>query len=52
MKKAKKNTPKTMDEVSKGYEKFIQGKELNDNGRELFGKALKNASKPKQRGSK
>jgi len=52
MKKAKKNTPKTMDEVSKGYEKFIQGKELNDNGRELFEKILKKAVKSKQHGSK
>ena len=52
MKKAKKNTPKTMDEVSKRYEKFIQRKELNDNGRELFEKTLKKASTPKQRGSK
>lgn len=46
----KKQTP--MDELTKGYEKFIKGKELTPNGKELFNKTLKKASKPKPRGSK
>jgi hypothetical protein len=48
--KAKK--PKSMDEVSKGYESFIKGKELKDNSKSEFDKAIKKATKPKQRGSK
>jgi hypothetical protein len=52
----KKN--KTMDEVSKGYETFIKGKEINPNNGDLFEALLKKAvnTKPekstKQRGSK
>jgi len=46
-----------MAEVSKGYEEFIKGKELNPNGLELFNEVIKKASilkpKPKkQHGSK
>lgn len=40
----------TMEEVTAGYEKFIKGKKLNHNGKELFEKAVKKAVK--QRGSK
>lgn len=43
---------KTMNEVTKGYEEFMKGKELTENGRELFSKAIKKATKIKQRGSK
>ena len=32
----------TVDEIGKRYETFIKGKELNDNGKELFEKAIKN----------
>jgi hypothetical protein len=39
-----------MDKLTKGYEKFIEGKELNPKGEEVFNKTLKKASKP--RGSK
>ena len=48
----KKN--KSMNEVSKSYETFIKGKELNSNGAELFNKVIKKTVKPKtkQRGSK
>ena len=50
MKKSKKSTP--MDKLTQGYEKLIKGKELNDNNRELFDKAIKKATKTKQRDSK
>jgi hypothetical protein len=33
-----------------GYEKFLKGKEINKNGKQLFDKTLKKATK--QRGSK
>lgn len=32
----------TVEELGKRYETFIKGKEVNDNGKELFEKALKN----------
>lgn len=41
-----------MQKLTEGYEKFIKGKELNEIGKELFGKAIKKATKIKQRGSK
>lgn len=43
-----------MKEVTKGYEEFIKGKQLNNNGAELFERAIKkiSAQKPKRRGSK
>jgi len=50
MTKKKKNI--TMDELTKNYESFIKDKEVNKNGRKLFNKALKKATKIKQRGSK
>jgi hypothetical protein len=48
----KKNKP--MLEVSKGYEEFIKGKQLNNNNGQLFEMVIKKASrpKPKPRGSK
>lgn len=50
MAKAKKE-PTQMDKISKGFEQFIKGKELNTDNKELFEKALKKAattkSKPK-----
>lgn len=45
-----KKKEKSMAELTKGYEKFIQGKELNPNGKKDFDKILKKAVK--QRGSK
>ncbi len=48
MKGKKKKT--TMDKLTAGYEKFIEGKELNPNGQKLFNQTLKKAAKP--RGSK
>lgn len=46
----KKHTKTPMDKLTKGYEKFIEGKELNPKGKNLFEKTLKKATKP--RGSK
>ena len=47
-----KKEPSQMDKVTAGYEQFIKGKKVNKNGKELFDKAIKKASKPKQLGSK
>ena len=44
----KEKTP--MEKLTQNYEKFIEGKETNPKGKELFNKTLKKASKP--RGSK
>lgn len=42
-----------MDKLTQGYEKFIKGKELNPNGKDLFNKVIKKAvTVKKQRGSK
>ena len=46
----KEQTP--MEKLTQGYEKFIKGKEVNPNGKQLFDKAVKKSSKPKPRGSK
>jgi hypothetical protein len=48
--KKEKQTP--MDKLTQGYEKFIKGQELKADGKKLFEKAIKKASKPKQRGTK
>ena len=48
--KRKKKTE--MEKLTNGYEKFIQGKEVNSKGKEQFNKVLKKVAKPKQRGSK
>jgi hypothetical protein len=48
----KKNGHTSMDKLTKGYEEFIKGKETTNRGKEQFEKALKKATKPKQRGSK
>ena len=45
-----KQTP--MEELTKGYEKFVKGKESKKNGKSAFNKVIRKASKPKQRGSK
>lgn len=50
MAKKEKQTP--MQKLTQGYEKFIDGKELKKDGKELFNKAIKKATKIKQRGSK
>jgi hypothetical protein len=48
---SKKNkTP--MEKLTQGYEKFIKDKELKENGKELFEKAIKKAVNIKQRSSK
>jgi hypothetical protein len=46
----KKQTP--MEKLTQGYEKFIKGQELKNNGKTVFEKTLKKAAKPKQHGSK
>lgn len=48
MAKTKKN--KTMVELTFGYEEYIKGKKRNKDGKKLFEKTLKKATKP--RGSK
>lgn len=48
MKGKNKKTP--MEKLTSGYEKFIQGKEIDAKGKVKFEKALKKAAKP--RGSK
>lgn len=49
--KKKNQTP--MEKLTQGYEKFIKGKELNQDGLKGFEKTLKKAVKiKKQRGSK
>lgn len=42
-KKGDKKTP--MEELTKGYEEFIKGKELEKDGKEKFEKALKKATR-------
>lgn len=37
-----------MDKLTAGYEKFIEGKELNSKGKSLFNKTLKKAAKPRK----
>jgi hypothetical protein len=44
----KETTP--MEKLTQGYEKFIKRKETNENGKKLFDKTLKKATK--QRGSR
>lgn len=46
----KKSTP--MEKLTRNYEKFIKGKENNENGKKQFDKSIKKAAKPKQHGSK
>ena len=41
-----------MEEVTKGYEAFIEGKKLKPNSKRLFEKALVKVVKPKSRGAK
>lgn len=49
----KKRKAKTMLEVTKGYEGYIERKQINASGKALFDKAIKKAlTKPKERGSK
>lgn len=40
---AKKKTPTPMEKLTAGYEKFIKGKELNNDGKEQFDKTIKKA---------
>lgn len=48
--KTKGKTP--MEKLTNGYEKFIQGKKTNKNGKEAFDSTLKKTINPKQRGAK
>lgn len=41
-----------MEKLTARYEKFIKGKELKEDGKKLFSKAIKKASNPKHRGLK
>jgi hypothetical protein len=45
-KKKKEKTP--MEKITQNYEKFIKDKEVNENGKELFDKALKKAINKKK----
>lgn len=46
MKNAKKE-PTPMEKLTAGYETFIKGKEVNNNGKNLFNAVLKKAVKKK-----
>jgi hypothetical protein len=48
--KAKKKKLTPMEKLTSGYEEFIKGKETKKNGKKIFEKTLKKATK--QRGSK
>lgn len=47
---AKKNKEISMKELTKGYDKLMEGKQVKKTSKELFEKVLKKATK--QRGSK
>lgn len=47
--KSKVKKVKSMAEVTKGYEKFMEGKELRKDGKEQFEKAISKAVKPKKK---
>lgn len=49
-----KKKPTSMEDLTKGYTKFIKGKEINPNGKVLFDKIVKKAAliKKKQPGLK
>ena len=48
--KQKKNKKLTMERLTNGYEQFMRGKNVNNNGKKIFEKTIKRAIKP--RGSK
>jgi hypothetical protein len=50
--KAKKRERLTPEQLDANYNKFMKGKELNPNGKELFEKVLKKAATVKQRSAK
>ena len=50
--KANKKQPTLMEKLTVGYEKFIEGKEVVNNSKDLFNKVIDKATKPKQRGLK
>lgn len=50
MKSKKKNI--TMEQLTQGYDSFIKGRELKENGKKTFEKTIKKATKPKPRGLK
>lgn len=45
--KSKKKEPTPMEKLTAGYETFIKGKKVNNNGKDLFDKAIKKAVKPR-----
>ena len=47
MSKKKKQTP--MEKLTQGYEKFIKGKELKEDGKKQFDKSIKKATNSKER---
>jgi hypothetical protein len=47
MKNKSKKKQSQMESLTDGYEKFIKGKEVNPEGKKLFEKTLKKASKPR-----
>lgn len=44
---AKKKRTKSMDELAEGYEKFIQKREVREDGKEFFEKVVRKATKKK-----
>lgn len=47
-KKSVKKKAKSTAELTKGFEEFIEGKELNDNNANAFERAIKNSGKLKK----
>lgn len=45
----KKRAPKTMEEITKGHEEFMKGKELREDGQEMFEELLDRSSSPKRK---
>ena len=39
--------PTPMEKLTQGYEQFVKGKKVNADGKKLFAKTIKKASKPR-----
>lgn len=45
-KEKKQSKPTQMDKLTANYDEIVKGKETAENGKELFDKAIKKATKP------
>ena len=50
--KGKKKHLTPMEQITAGYEKFIKGKKVNSNGKQIFDSVLKKATTKKQPAAK